>query len=281
VREWLRDRRGLDADADVSKWVESGSIIKDRGEFDAFPWPAPEDLGGYNDYDDLSAHLDALARALPGSMKVLAQLGYIFMGAWQLLGFENFCIKLADDPALIQDVFDRLGESQLAVLDILLSHDCVGTIWLPDDLCYNSGPMMSPVTYRKYVYPWYEKLVARCHQAEVPIGLHSDGDLSKLLPDLVACGFDCIHPFEPPMNDIVAIKREWGAQIALAGNVDLKKTLCGGRPEDVEAEVKYKIEALAPGGGWLLGSSNSIPDFVPLENYKALLAAGLRYGRYH
>jgi uroporphyrinogen decarboxylase len=79
---------------------------------------------------------------------------------------------------------------------------------------------------------------------------------------------------------MVAIKRQWGDRIAVAGGIDLKETLCNGTPQDVEREVRVRAAALAPGGGWLLGSSNSIPDFVPVENYRALLAAGLEYGRY-
>jgi uroporphyrinogen decarboxylase len=82
------------------------------------------------------------------------------------------------------------------------------------------------------------------------------------------------------MNDIAAVKRDWGAHIAVAGGIDLKETLCRGTPADVEAVVRAAVAELAPGGGWLLGSSNSIPDFVPAANYRALLAAGLAYGRY-
>jgi uroporphyrinogen decarboxylase len=261
-------------------WVsEEAALIVDRHDFESFPWPAPQDLGGYGEYADLEEHLRSLTRLLPAGMKVLVQLGYVFMGAWQLMGFENFCLKLADEPDLVTDVVDRLGASQLAVLEILLQHECVGTVWLPDDLCYNSGPVVSPRFYRRAVYPWYKRIAARCHDAGLPVGLHSDGDLRRLLPDLVDCGFDAIHPFEPPMNDILAAKRQWGGRIAVAGNVDLKNTLCAGTPGDVEAEVRTKIAALAPGGGWLLGSSNSIPDFCPVENYRALLAAGLTYGR--
>jgi uroporphyrinogen decarboxylase len=280
AQEWRHAHQG--AKRKAGGWVaEDAAIIHDRDDFEAFPWPQPEELGGYGDYADLGSHLEELARLLPPSMKLLAQIGYVFMGAWQLMGFENYCLKLVDDPDLIQDVHDWLGSSQLAVLEILLQHDCVGTVWLPDDLCFNSGPVVSPRVYRKYVYPWYERIVERCHQAGIPVGLHSDGDLNSILPDLVACGFDAIHPFEPPMNDIVAVKRAWGDKVAVAGNIDLKETLCGGSPGDVEAEVRAKAAALAPGGGWLLGSSNSIPDFVPVENYRALLAASLKYGRYH
>ncbi|MCZ7567709.1 MAG: hypothetical protein M5U01_03810 [Ardenticatenaceae bacterium] len=281
VKEWAQVRYGDDFAHGAEGWaMESTALIRERQDLEEFPWPDPEDLGGYNDYGAMNEYLDTMAKHLPADMKLLVQLGYLFMGTWQLMGFESFCVNLKDDPELIKDVVDRLGAIQLAVLEIVLQYNCVGTIWMPDDLCYNSGPITPPKVYRKYIYPWYVKIVERCHQANMPIGLHSDGDLSLLLPDLVACGFDCIHPFEPPMNDIIAIKHTWGDRIAVAGGVDLKKTICGGTPEDVEAEVREMIAALAPGGGWLLGSSNSIPDFAPIDNYKALLAAGLKYGTY-
>lgn len=279
VVEWRKTYQGVAGLA--GGWVaEEKALIRDRCEFEAFPWPEPEDLGGYPDYEALDDYLNTMASLLPPGMKLLVQLGYIFMGAWQLMGFETYCLKLVDDPDLVRDVHDWLGASQLAVLEMLLRHDCVGTVWLPDDLCYNSGPVVSPRVYREYVYPWYVQIVKRCHQADIPVGLHSDGDLNLLLLDLINCGFDAIHPFEPPMNDIVAVKRQWGDRIAVAGNIDLKTTLSKGTPQDVETEVQEKVAALAPGGGWLLGSSNSIPDFVPVENYRALLAAGLGYGRY-
>jgi uroporphyrinogen decarboxylase len=262
-------------------WVaEEAALIRDRRDFEAFPWPSPEALGGYPDYQNLDEYLQAMAGLLPAGMKLLVQIGYVFMGAWQILGFGNYCLKLADDPDLVRRLHDWLGASQLAVLEMLLQYDCVGTIWVPDDLCYNSGPMVAPSVYRRYVYPWYLKIVERCHRAGVPVGLHSDGDLTRLLPDLVDCGFDAIHPFEPPMNDIIDVKRRWGDRIAVAGGIALKETLCEGTPADVEAEVQARIAALAPGGGWLLGSSNSIPDFVPVENYRVLLAAGIKYGSY-
>jgi uroporphyrinogen decarboxylase len=277
VTAWRQKHTGLNGSA--GGWVsEAKALIHDRRDFEAFPWPEPGALGGYPDHEDLDEYLETIAVLLPAGMKLLVQLGYVFMGAWQLLGFENYCLKLADDPDLVREVHDWLGSSQLAVLEMLLQHDCVGTIWLPDDLCYNSGPMVSPRVYRQYVYPWYVRIVDRCHQADIPVGLHSDGDLARLLPDLVDCGFDAIHPFEPPMNDILAVKRQWGDRFAVAGGIDLKTILCDGTPADVEAEVRKMAAALAPGGGWLLGSSNSIPDFVPVENYKALLAAGLQLG---
>ncbi len=275
VRAWREQRAGHGKQSATGSWVTEGdALIHDRGEFEEFPWPAPEALGGYPEYESLPAHLDALARLLPPGMKLLVQLGYVFMGAWQMMGFENFCLKLSDEPDLVAGVIDRLGALQLGVLETLLQYDCVGTVWLPDDLCYNSGPMVSPRVYRKYVYPWYVRMVERCHAANVPVGLHSDGDLARLLPDLVRCGFDAIHPFEPPINDIAAVKREWGHRIAVAGNIDLKGTLERGTPADVEAEVRAKAALLAPGGGWLIASSNSIPEWVPSRQLPGFARGG-------
>jgi uroporphyrinogen decarboxylase len=281
VVEWKRLRFGDAPSQQQGGWVgnESGFILT-RQDFERFPWPPPADLGGDSGAGSLEDYLESMRQCLPGNMKLLMQLGYVFMGAWQVMGFENFCIQLSDDPEFVSAVIAKLATSQLAVLETLLQYNCVGAIWLNDDLAYNSGPVVSPRVYRQYIYPWYARTVERCHQAGIPVGLHSDGNLSPLLPDLIECGFDGLHPFEPPLNDIVAIKQKWGHRIAVAGNIDLKRTLCDGTPESVEAEVRAKAADLAPGGGWLIGSSNSIPSFCPVENYRALLAAGLKYGQY-
>lgn len=278
VKEWLRAKYG---ESKSGSWVNQDSgLIRTRKDLYEFPWPAPEELGGYNDYASLDDYLQTIDRCLPSDMKLIVQLGYLFMGAWQIMGFDNFCLQLSDDPDFVQAVIDKLAASQLDVLETLLQHDCVGAIWMPDDLCYNSGPVVAPRHYRRFIYPWYTQMIERCRRANRPVGLHSDGDLTRLLPDLVECGFDAIHPFEPPLNDIVAVKHQWGHRIAVCGNIDLKATLVAGKPETVEAEVRDKAAQLAPGGGWLIGSSNSIPDFVPIENYQALLAASLKYGHY-
>lgn len=280
VAEWIAERQLHAPQPHARGWAsETIGIIATRSDFEQFPWPKPETLSGYEAHPTLDAQLTAIDECLPPTMKVIVQLGYIFMGAWQIMGLENFSLQLADDPEFVKSVVDKLAGLQRAVLDIVLQHNCVGAIWMPDDLCYNSGPLVSPKVYRRLVYPWYQAIVARCRQADIPIGFHSDGDLARVLTDLVECGFDCIHPFEPPMNDIAAAKRQWGHRISVAGNIDLKATLCAGTPADVEAEVKQKAAVLAPGGGWLIGSSNSIPDFVPFDNYLALLESSLQYGR--
>jgi len=88
VKEWLRARYG---DSQTGGWVnEKTGLIRTRRDFDEFPWPEPQDLGGYNDHTSLDEYLQAMRRCLPPAMKLIVQLGYLFMGAWQIMGFENF-----------------------------------------------------------------------------------------------------------------------------------------------------------------------------------------------
>jgi len=80
--------------------------------------------------------------------------------------------------------------------------------------------------------------------------------------------------------DIGYTKKTWGHKLCLIGNIDLGYTLTRGTPQEVEEEVKQRLREVAPGGGYCLGSSNSVTDFVPLQNYNAMREAVLRYGAY-
>jgi uroporphyrinogen decarboxylase len=109
---------------------------------------------------------------------------------------------------------------------------------------------------------------------------HSDGRLDSVLEDLLACGFDAIHPIEPKAMDIVQTKQKVAGRATLIGNIDLGYTLTRGTPAEVEAEVRERIRTVGPGGGYCLGSANSITSYVPLANFNAMREAAFRYGGY-
>ncbi|MGW8250995.1 MAG: uroporphyrinogen decarboxylase family protein [Anaerolineales bacterium] len=118
------------------------------------------------------------------------------------------------------------------------------------------------------------------YSAGRPLIFHSDGLLDQVLPDIIAAGVDALHPIEPKCMDIAAVKKAYGDRLALVGNLDLGYTLTRGTPQEVRDEVRYLIQNVAPGGGYLLGSANSVTNYVPLENYQAMLEAALDYGKY-
>ncbi len=104
--------------------------------------------------------------------------------------------------------------------------------------------------------------------------------MSGVLEDIVAAGVDLLHPVEPKCMDIVAVKKAYAGRLALMGNVDLGYTLTRGTPEEVRQEVRFLIQHVAPGGGYLLSSANSVTNYVPLENYRAMLKAAWDFGLY-
>ncbi|MGB9593832.1 MAG: hypothetical protein ACPL7R_06825, partial [Anaerolineae bacterium] len=121
VAEWIRERRSHRLAHHGHGWAdETVGIIATREEFEQFPWPEPETLSGYEAHPTLEAQMSAITECLPPAMKVIPQLGYIFMGAWQIMGLENFSLQLADDSEFVKGVIDRLGRLQMAVLEILL-----------------------------------------------------------------------------------------------------------------------------------------------------------------
>jgi uroporphyrinogen decarboxylase len=254
-------------------WVASDArVIKDWEDVERFPWPTADSLD-YSMYQQIEAYL-------PPGMKVVVTFGHIFTMAWQMMGFEHFCVSLLDDPALVMEIIKRIGEPTLQLLERVLSFPCVGAQRIHDDIAYTNGMMISPGLLRQIFFPWLRQSAEICHAAGRPLNFHSDGLLDQVLPDIIAAGVDVLHPIEPKCMDIVAVKAAYGDRLALIGNLDLGYTLTRGTPQEVRDEVRYLIQNVAPGGGFLLGSANSVTNYVPLENYQAMLEAAFAYGQY-
>jgi uroporphyrinogen decarboxylase len=109
--------------------------------------------------------------------------------------------------------------------------------------------------------------------------MHSDGDLSRLMDDLIAIGLDAIQPIDPSCMNMAEVKRRWGERIGLIGNVS-NELLRSGSTSQIEARVKELLRDAAPGGGFALGSGNSVPNWAKYENYLAMRDACLKHGTY-
>jgi len=217
---------------------------------------------------------------LPPGVKTIAYGGKIFSTTWMMMGFEHFCQALYADEELVGEVFPRYGEITLEVTERLVEIDTVGAIWVGDDQAHGDSVMIHPDFLRKHVYPYYKKVCDVAHAKNIATIFHSDGNLTKIIPDLIACGFDCLHPFEPDAMNIVEAKKDYGSKVCISGNVDLGSTLTKGTPTDVEAEVRRLIRELAPGGGYVVSSSNSMTEYVPYEKFLAVMRTVHEAGHY-
>lgn len=254
-------------------WAEEGTgIIAGQAEFDSIQWPDPDAL----DYSPLQE----VRRYLPAGAGVIASIGYIYATVSRLMGFQNMCEKLIEEPDLVARVFEKVGSIQFRVFQNVVKSGLVDATWNPDDIAYIGGTMVAPKYLRQHLWPWYKEMGRISREHDIPFVYHSDGKVDQILDDLVDCGFTTLHPIEPKATDIVRVKSEYGDKLSLIGNVDLAYTLTRGTPEEVEEEVKERIQQLAPGGGYAVGSANSVTEYVPLANFNAMREATFKYGRY-
>ncbi len=260
-----------DGEAETISTTHFG-LVHTHADIDKYPWPDPETI----DYSTLTA----ASACLPPGMGIISGVGGIFTRCWMILGYEHFCLSLTDDPELVAEIFRRIGLIQCAVLRRVVKMPNVFAIWYGDDLAYTEGLLASPRILRRLLFPWLEELASIAHGAGMPFIMHTDGKLWDILDDLVALGLDALHPIEPKAMEIGEVKRRYGRRLALFGNIDLGYTLTRGTPDEVRAEVRQRIHDLAPGGGYAVGSSNSITRYVPMANYDAMRAATREYGRY-
>ena len=170
-------------------WAEEGrGSITSMEEFERFPWPDPDRM-------DLSAFAEIGQYLKPG-MKVIAYQGYIFTTAWWLMGMESFCFALTEQPDLIRRIYDRIWRIQSRVIQRVLEYDVVGAVMHADDIAHAGGLMVRSAHLREYVFPWYRWCAALVRERGLPMILHSDGRLTAVLDDILACGFNALHPIE-------------------------------------------------------------------------------------
>ena len=252
--------------------LEHDGVITDWEAFEKYPWPSADDF-------DLSKW-DVLDQTLPAGMKAVLLLGKIYTTVWMFMGAETFFNALENDPELIAAMFEKVGKIQYETFLRVSDHSSVGAVLNPDDIAHNTGLLIHPRYLKKYLFPWYKKIGDVCRDKGIGFIFHSDGDCTESMDDLVDCGFHGFNPIQPNCMDIDAVKKKWGQKLCLIGNLNLDSTLTLGTPDDVRAEVYERIRTIGPGGGYMVASSNSITDYVPLANMKALIDATFDFGRY-
>jgi uroporphyrinogen decarboxylase len=260
-------------DFQVRRWSSSRDTwCNSWEEYEAYPWPDPETI----DYSTVRL----AAEALPEGMMVISGVGGIFTRVWRIMGYENFCYALVDQPDLVAALFQRVGETQLAAFERIVEMDRIGAMWYGDDLAYTEGLMVSPHVLRRHVFPYVKEMGRVCQRKDLPFILHSDGDLWSIMDDLLDAGFNAIHPIEPKAMDLAELKERLGHRLCFLGAIDLGEVLTRGTPALVNETVRECIRIAAPGGGYCVGTSNTVAHWIPMENYRAMLAAARKYGRY-
>jgi uroporphyrinogen decarboxylase len=150
-------------------------------------------------------------------------------------------------------------------------------VWGSDDMGFKTGTLISPDDLREFVLPGHQKMAEMSHQTGRPYLLHSCGNLSTIMEDLlVGVKIDAKHSFEDTIEDVRQVKFTYGKRIALLGGLDVD-FLCRASEDGVRARVRDTLDICLPGGGYCLGTGNSVANYIPLKNYLAMVDEGRNY----
>ena len=246
--------------------------IQSRSDFEAYPW---RDLPAR--YWELARpRLDALVSVLPAGMKAVGGVGNgVFELAECLVGLEYLPLIEVDDPDLYADLFRAIGDLMSAVWREFMPRygRHFAACRFGDDLGFKSSLLTNPGTVRQHIIPQYRRVIQVVHDGGCPFLWHSCGCIFEVMDDIVALGINAKHSNEDGIAPFGRWIADYGSRIGLLGGFDMGM-LCSLSEARVYEVVREHGKAFrASAQGYALGSGNSIPDYVPVENYLAMVRA--------
>ncbi len=259
---------GGEHDAAQTISLNQGARITNRSSFNAYPWPDPDAL----DYSTLRT----IAPALPPGMKlIVCGPGGVLENVITLVGFDNLCYLLADDPGLAEDIFAAVGRRLVRHYELAAAYETVGACISNDDWGFKTQTMLSVADMRRYVFPWHVKIVEAIHKAGKPAILHSCGEAREIMEDIITVmRYDGKHSYEDVIMPVEEAYARWGGRIAIMGGIDVD-FIIRSSPEAITERSRAMLQRTAAKGGYALGTGNSVPPFIEDAKYFAMTRAAL------
>jgi uroporphyrinogen decarboxylase len=241
--------------------------LAENRDLDRLSWPDPRATG----------LLDGALRIIAadcGEHFIIPNFGFaLFERAWSLRGFDAFLMDLALDPGYAGELLDRITEIQLVLVQRFLDLGVDGG-YFGDDYGAQQNMLFSPATWRKLIKPRLARLFAPFREHGLPVLMHTDGQVQKILPDLVEIGLTTLNPVQPEVLEHAWLRATVGQSLSYYGGVSTQTVLPYGTQEEVRAAVQAAAKELAPDGtGLLIAPSHRMMTDIPVENVLAMLDA--------
>jgi uroporphyrinogen decarboxylase len=243
------------------------SPLANSKNLDMFTWPDPQQV-------DLMDGAKRTIEQYGQEYFIAPNLGFaLFERAWSLRGLEQFLMDIALDCGFASELLERITEIQLVLIRRYLELGVDGG-YFGDDYGAQKGLIISPATWRQFFKPRLERLFAPFRERGLPVIMHSDGQIQKIIPDLVEIGLTALNPVQPEVLEHAWLAENYGGKLAFYGGISTQTVLPSGSPEQVREAVRACRKQLAPQGtGLLLAPSHRMMMDIPMENVEALLKA--------
>lgn len=249
-RGWLNDNQGP-----IMSW----------DDFERYHWP--------RDIKAINAMSRTMAKRVPDGMKVMVIPGGVFEWTTWLMGLAPFSYALADQPDLVDAVIEKVAGLIYQVVEDIMTEPNLGGVFMGDDLGFYSGTFVSPKVLREKFLPRTKAIVDLTRAAGGVFVLHTCGNMYAVMDDIVAMGVDAKHSYEDKIMPVEEVYKKWGGKIGVIGGVDMD-LLAKGTEADARRRTRQILDACASRGRYVLGTGNSVANYLPLQNYLALLDEG-------
>jgi len=246
--------------------------IQTREDFENYPWADIPRIFR----EIYTPHFEAIRKALPLGMKAYGGCGYgIFEASQDLVGYEYLCVMQCMDPELFGDIFTKIGVLWQILWSWVIENysDIFVFFRMGDDLGHKTSTLLEPDIIRRHIFPQYKKVIDLIHRSGKKFLLHSCGNIFPLMEDIIDLGIDAKHSNEDQIAPFPVWIEKYSDRIGLFGGFDLNLLVLE-KPETVyhtvlEQGSQYRKTAK----GYGLGSGNSIPSYIPVDGFMAMIEA--------
>ncbi len=256
--EWrvVWDRRiDMDIGTPTNRPLEKADI---RG----FSFPDPDQKTRY-------LHFEPLIKANPDRYVVVKLSRCLFERAWSLRGMTHLMMDFIENSSFVHELFEVITDFNMRLLERVLRYP-VDAVRFSDDWGGQLGLLMSPDTWRRFIKPCLKRMYDLTHDNGCAVFIHTCGDVSAVLDDLIEIRVDVFNPFQPEAMDIESIMETYAGRLAFHGGLSIQKTLPFGSPYEVKLEVLHRLELARRYGAYIIAPSHDLPPDIPTENIRTM-----------
>ncbi|GHU98245.1 hypothetical protein FACS1894211_01690 [Clostridia bacterium] len=247
---------------------ENEGVIKTLDDArDPALWKSADDVFDYALFDDILKLVPPHMKAVGGAS------GGPFEHATFLMGLVPFCLAIYEEPETVDVLLESISTRLDGIAERLVKREKLGIYRFGDDLGYKSNTMISVDMLKQYIFPWQKKIVGTVHKAGKKFLLHSCGQLKDVMDILIDdVGIDAKHSFEDVILPVERAKALWGDRVAIIGGIDVD-FLCRADEAAIKKRTIEVLKKCSEGGGYAVGSGNTITSYMPPKNYLAMTEA--------
>jgi len=245
--------------------------IKNMDDLEFYPWPKKEDLNLFP--------LEYIAKNIHEGMKIIVSVAGPMEIVRCIMDLDLFFIACVENPEFVKTLINKCIEYNTWAIEAVLSYNQIGAIWLFDDIAYNASTVVSPKNLREYFFPFYKKISHMIKSKNIPFLFHSCGNLENIMNDLIFdIKIDARHGFQDIIMPIESAYDLYKNKITLLGGLDMD-FIVRQSPEMVKVRTRKILNTCGYDGSYCFGTGNSISDYIPLNNYLAMVEEWLLWNK--